>query len=110
MLGTHRGLGKGADIQPPYRARYPPAEVVGREGGRGRLQTLQVNPRLHLRKRQPPLCQRKHSPAMDGGNHPCDGEPPSRNFCKASKRGWSFSCFSRVAPQRQLLPAAVTTR
>jgi hypothetical protein len=31
--------------------------------------------------------------------------PPSRNLCKASRRGWSFSCFSRVAPQRQLLPA-----
>jgi hypothetical protein len=24
--------------------------------------------------------------------------PPSRNSCKASRRGWSFSCFSRVAP------------
>jgi hypothetical protein len=35
---------------------------------------------------------------------------PSRNFRKASRRGWSFSCFSRVAPQRQLLLAAVTTR
>jgi hypothetical protein len=23
---------------------------------------------------------------------------PSRNSCKASRRGWSFSCFSRVAP------------
>jgi hypothetical protein len=36
--------------------------------------------------------------------------PPSRNFCKAYRIGWSFSWFSRVAPQRQLLPAAVTTR
>jgi hypothetical protein len=41
---------------------------------------------------------------------PAAVSPPSRNLCKASRRGWRFSCFSRVAPQRQLLPAAVTTR
>jgi hypothetical protein len=34
----------------------------------------------------------------------------SRNFCKAYRIGWSFSCLSRVAPQRQLVPAVVTTR
>jgi hypothetical protein len=36
--------------------------------------------------------------------------PSSRNFYKACRIGWSFSWFSRVAPQHQLLPAAVTTR
>jgi hypothetical protein len=41
---------------------------------------------------------------------PAAVSPPSRNLCKASRRGWRFYCFSRVAPQRQLLPAAVTTR
>jgi hypothetical protein len=41
---------------------------------------------------------------------PAAVSPPSRNFCKASRRGWIFSYFSRVAPQRQLLPTAVTTR
>jgi hypothetical protein len=41
---------------------------------------------------------------------PAAVRPPSRNLCKASRRGWSFSCFSRTAPQRQLLPGAVTTR
>jgi hypothetical protein len=76
MPGTHHRLGKGAGIRPPYRARHPPAEVVGGEGSRGHLRTLQINPRLHLRKRQPLLCQRKHPPAMDGGNHPRGGEPP----------------------------------
>jgi hypothetical protein len=75
MLRTHYGLGKGADIQPPYHARYPPAEVVGGEGSQGHLRTIQINPRLHLRKRQPPLCQREHPPAMDGGKHPRSGEP-----------------------------------
>jgi hypothetical protein len=24
--------------------------------------------------------------------------PASRNFCRASRIGWRFSCFSRVAP------------
>jgi hypothetical protein len=33
-------------------------------------------PRLHLRERQPPLCQREHPPAMDGGDYPRSGEPP----------------------------------
>jgi hypothetical protein len=37
MVGTHRGLSKGAGIQPPYRTRYPLAEVIVREGGRGHL-------------------------------------------------------------------------
>jgi hypothetical protein len=32
------------------------------------------------------------------------------NFCKARRMGWSFSWFSRVAPQCQLSPAAITTR
>jgi hypothetical protein len=35
MFGTHRGLAKDADVQPPYHARYPSEEVVGREGGQG---------------------------------------------------------------------------
>jgi hypothetical protein len=70
----HHGLGKGTGIQPPYRTRYPLAEVVGGEGSRGHLRALQINPRLHLRKRQPPLRQRKHPLAMDGGNNPRSGE------------------------------------
>jgi hypothetical protein len=40
---------------------------------------------------------------------PAAVRPSSHNFCKACRIGWSFSWFSRVAPQRQLLPAAVTT-
>jgi hypothetical protein len=41
---------------------------------------------------------------------PAAVRPSSHNFCKACRIGWSFSWFSRVAPQRQLLPAVVTTR
>jgi hypothetical protein len=40
---------------------------------------------------------------------PAAERPASRNFCKACRIGWSFSWFSRVAPQRQLVPVAVTT-
>jgi hypothetical protein len=29
---------------------------------------------------------------------PAAVSPPSRSSCKASKRGWRFSCFSRAAP------------
>jgi hypothetical protein len=41
---------------------------------------------------------------------PAAVRPASRNFCKACIIGWSFSWFWRVAPQRQLVPVAVTTR
>jgi hypothetical protein len=75
MVGTHRGLGKGAGIQPPYRTRYPLAEVIVGEGGRGHLRALQVNPWPHLRELQLPLCQGKHPPTMDGGNNPRSGKP-----------------------------------
>jgi hypothetical protein len=35
--------------------------------------------------------------------------PSTWSFYRARRMGWSFSWFSRVAPQRQLSPAAVTT-
>jgi hypothetical protein len=44
MVGTHRELGKGAGIQPPYRTCYPPLEVVDGEGGRRHLRALQIDP------------------------------------------------------------------
>jgi hypothetical protein len=75
VFGMHRGLGKGVGVQPPYRAGYPPVEVIGGEGDRGHLRTLQVDPWHHLRKQQSPLRQGEHPPAMDGGNHPRSGEP-----------------------------------
>jgi hypothetical protein len=31
---------------------------------------------------------------------PAAVSPSSLNFYKASRRGWSISCFARVAPQR----------
>jgi hypothetical protein len=58
MVGTHRGLVKGASIRPPYRTYYPLEEVVGGEGGRGHPRALRIDPRLHLHEPQPSLCQR----------------------------------------------------
>jgi hypothetical protein len=76
MVGPHRGLAKGASIQPPYRTHYPLEEVIGGEGGRGHPQALQIDPRLHLCKPQPPLCQRAHPPTMDSGDDPRSGKAP----------------------------------
>jgi hypothetical protein len=39
---------------------------------------------------------------------PAAVRPPAYNFCRPWRMGWSFSWFSRVAPQRQLSPAAFT--
>jgi hypothetical protein len=41
---------------------------------------------------------------------PAAVRPSVCNFYRAWRMGWSFSWFSRVAPQRQLSPTAVTTR
>jgi hypothetical protein len=98
VLGTHRGLGKGTGVQPPYRAGYSPVEVIGGEGDRGHLRTLQVDPRRHLRKQQPPLRQGEHPPAMDGGNHPRDGEPSVSQLLQGLLKGLEFFCLSRGAP------------
>jgi hypothetical protein len=74
MVGTHRRLAKGASIQPPYCTCYPLEEVVYGEGGRGHSRALQIDPRVHLRKPQLPLCQREHPPTTDSGNDPRSGK------------------------------------
>jgi hypothetical protein len=76
MVGTHRRLGKGAGIQPLYRARYPLAEVVVGEEGRGHLRALQIDPRSHLQELQSLLYQGEQPPAMDCGNNPRRGKAP----------------------------------
>jgi hypothetical protein len=86
-LGAHRGLGKSTSVQLSYRAGYPPVEVIGGEGDRGHLRTLQVDPRRHLQKWQPPLRQGEHPPAMDGGNHPCGGEPSISQLLQGLQKG-----------------------
>jgi hypothetical protein len=80
-------MGKGTGIQPPYRAGYPPVEVIGGEGDRGHLRTLQVDPRRHLRKQQTLLCQGEHPPAMDGGTHPRGGEPSVSQLLQGLQKG-----------------------
>jgi hypothetical protein len=86
-LGAHRGLGESTGVQLSYRGGYPPVEVIGREGDRGHLRTLQVDPRHHLRKRQSPLRQGEHPPAMDGSNHPRGGEPSISQLLQGLQKG-----------------------
>jgi hypothetical protein len=68
---------------------------------------------------QPPASSPKAATAAANGSTlrrwiaattPAAVRPSACNFYKARRMGWSFSWFSRVAPQRQLSPAAVTTR
>jgi hypothetical protein len=94
----HQGLGKGANFQPPYRASYPPVEVIGGEEDRGHLRTLQVDPRRHLRKQQPPLRQGKHPSAMDGGNHPRGGKPSISQLLQGLQKGLEILLFLARGP------------
>ena len=110
MVGTHRGLGKGAGIQPPYCTRYLPAEVVGGEGGRRHLRALQIDPGFISESGNRRSAKGSFLRRWIAATTPAAVRPSSRNFCKACRIGWSISCFSRVAPQRQLLLVAVTTR
>jgi hypothetical protein len=98
VLGTHQGLDKGADVQPPYRVGYPPVEVISGEGDRGHLRTLQVDPRHHLRKPQPPLRQGKHPPAMDGGDLPRGGKPSVSQLLQGLQKGLEILLFLARGP------------
>jgi hypothetical protein len=84
---THQGLGKGAGVRLPQRDGYPPVEVVDGKGIRGHPQTFQVGLRRHLPKRQPPLRQGKHPPAMNGGNHSRSGEPSFPQLPQGLQKG-----------------------
>jgi hypothetical protein len=73
-------------------------EVIGGEGDRGHLQTLQVDPRHHLPKRQPPLRQGEHPPAMNGGNHPRGGEPSFSQLLQGLQKGLEILLFLAWGP------------
>jgi hypothetical protein len=62
-------------------------EVIGGEGDRGHLRTLQVDPRHHLQKRQSPLRQGEHPPTMDGGNHPRGGDLSISQLLQGLQKG-----------------------
>jgi hypothetical protein len=98
VLGMYQGLGKGIGIQPPYCASYPPVEVIGGEGDRGHLRTLQVDPRHHLRKSQPPLRQGKHPPAMDDSDHPRGGKPSVSQLLQGLQKGLEILLFLTRGP------------
>jgi hypothetical protein len=76
LVGAHSKLGVGVGVRLPHRSRHPPLKGVERKRIRGHSRALPVGLRGHLPKRQPPLRQGKHPPAVDGGNHSRSGESP----------------------------------
>jgi hypothetical protein len=109
-LRTHHGLDKGAGIQPPYRARYPPRRSAVERGAEDICEPSKSTPGFISESGNRRSAKGSTLRRWMAATTPTAVSPPSRNLCKASRRGWRFSCFSRVAPQRQLLPAVVTTR
>jgi hypothetical protein len=73
-------------------------EVIGGEGDRGHLRTLQVSPRHHLQKQQPLLCQGKHPPAMDGGDHPRGFKPSVSQLLQGFQKGLEILLFLACGP------------
>jgi hypothetical protein len=74
-VGAHQGLGEGAGVRLSQRGGHPPEENIDGEGVRGHPRALHISLWRHLPKRQSPLRQRKHPPAMNGGYHPRGGKP-----------------------------------
>jgi hypothetical protein len=73
-------------------------EVIGGKGDRGHLQTLQVDPRRHLPKRQPPLRQGEHPSVINGGNHPRSGEPSFSQLLQGLQKGLEILLFLARGP------------
>jgi hypothetical protein len=91
MVGAHRGLAKDASVQPPYRTRYPPEEVVGGEGGQGHPRALQINPGFISESRNRRSAKGSTLRRWIAATTPTTVRPSSRNFYKACRIGWSFS-------------------
>jgi hypothetical protein len=106
---THQGLGKGAGVRLPHRDGYPPVEVVDGKGIRGHPQTFQVGLQRHLPKRQPPLRQGKHPPAMNGGNHSRSGEPSFPQLPQGLQKGLEILLSRSASYQRRRSPLAEKT-
>jgi hypothetical protein len=110
MVGMHHGLGKGAASSLPT----VPATRLRRSSEKREAEDI-----CEPSKSTPDFISESGNRRSAKGSTlrrwieattPAAVRPPSRNFCKACRIGWSISCFSRVALQRQLLPMAVTTR
>jgi hypothetical protein len=87
LVGAHQGLGEGASVRFSQRDGHPPVENVDGKRVRGHPRALQVSLRRHLPKRQPPLRQGKHPPAVDGGNHSRGGESPFPQRLQGLEKG-----------------------
>jgi hypothetical protein len=109
MVGTHRGLVKDASVQPPHRARYPYEQVVGGEGVEDIHEPSKLTPGFISESRNRRSANGSTLRRWIAVTTPAAVRLSAWSFCRARRRGWSFSCISRVAPQPQLSPAAVTT-
>jgi hypothetical protein len=110
VVGTHRGLVKDASVQPPYRAHYPYEEVVGGEGVEDIREPSKSTPGFISKSRNRRSANGSTLRQWIAAKTSAAVRPSAWIFYRARRMGWSFSWFSRVAPQRQLSPAAVTTR
>jgi hypothetical protein len=97
-LRAHRGLGKSIGVQLPYRGGYPPVEVIGGEGDRGHLRTLQVDPGVISESSSHRSVKGSTLRRWMAATTPAAVSPPSRSSSKAFKRGSRFFCLSRGAP------------
>jgi hypothetical protein len=109
VVRTHRGLVKDASVQPPLRARYPSEEVVGGEGVEDIREPSKLTPGFTSESRNRRSANGSTLWRWIAATTPAAVRPSAWSFCRAQRMGWSFSWFSRVAPQRQLSPAVVTT-
>jgi hypothetical protein len=90
-----RTLGRGAleagrrrGVRLPQRNGHPPLEGIEGKRIRGHPRALPVSLRGHLPKRQPSLCQGKHPPTVDGGNHSRSGESPVPQRLQGLEKGF----------------------
>jgi hypothetical protein len=69
-----------------------------------------LTPRLHFRKPQLLLCQWEHHSAVDSGDDPRGGKAFGLELLQGTEKGLELLLDLVCGPQRQLSPAAVTTR
>jgi hypothetical protein len=91
MVGTHRGLAKDAGVQPPYRARYPSEEVIGREGVEDIREPSRSTPSFISESRSRRSANGSTLRQWIAATTPAAVRPSACNFCRARRMGWSFS-------------------
>jgi hypothetical protein len=91
VIGAHRGLVKGASIQPPYRARYPSEEVVGGDGVEDIREPSKSTPGFIFESRNRRSANGSTLRRWIAATTPATVRPSAWSFCRARRMGWSFS-------------------